>query len=204
MRNFSPVWDIYTLKRSFHSILHAERSAYVFHRRNKAQTNANRKHSTILSKIKLHFSPVWGISTLIRSFHSSLHAELTAYAFQRRNKPRQTQTTIVRRFCRKLCVISNPFQIFRRLNAHFTPFYMQNVVHACTEASKQAQTQANRNNFSILSKIKRYISPVWDISAFQSSFHSILRAELIARLFCSVETSPETRKQQSSVDLVEN
>ena len=102
---------------------------------------------------------------------------------QRRNKRRHTQIAIIRRFWRKLSVISLPFAIFRRLKAPFTPFYMQSVMHACTDASKQAQTHSNRNNFSILSKIKRYFFPVWDISTCKRSFHCIMRAECSAWVF---------------------
>jgi hypothetical protein len=38
---------------------------------------------------------------------------------------------------------------------------------------------------STLTKISRYCGPVWDISTFKSSFHSILHAERIARHFLS-------------------
>ena len=54
---------------------------------------------------------------------------------------------------------------------------MQNVVHACSASSKQAQTHANRNHASILSKIMRCFCHVWDISTFKRSFHCIMRAE---------------------------
>ena len=37
MRYFSPVLDIATFNRLFHTILRAERSAHVFQRRNKPQ-----------------------------------------------------------------------------------------------------------------------------------------------------------------------
>ena len=169
-----------------------------------AQTQANRNNFSILSKIKRYFSPVWDISTCKRSFHCIMRAECSARVLQRRNKLRHTQIAIIRRFCRKLCVISLPLEIFRRWNAIFSPFYMLKVVHACTDASKQAQTHANRNNLSTLSKIMRYSSPVWDISMLKRSFHSILHAQRSACLLCSVETSSDTRKSQSFDDFVEN
>ena len=161
-----------------------------------AQATANRKHSSILSKIERYFSPVWGISTFARSSHCIMRAERSVRVFQRPYKPRQTQTAIVRRFCRKLCVISLPFQIFSRLNALFSPFYMQNVVHAFSAASKQAQTHANCHHSSILTKINRYFSPVCDISTFKSTFYSILHAERNACLYWCLEASPDTLKSQ--------
>ena len=121
-RFFSPVWDNSTFKRSFHSILHAKRSAYDFQRRNKPRAHANRNHSSILSKIKRYFYPVWDMSTFTISFHSILHAERSAYDFQCRNKPRNTQLAIISRFWRRLIVISIPFEIFRCLHFLFTLF----------------------------------------------------------------------------------
>ena len=83
---------------SFHSILHAERSAYDLQRRNKTRAHANRNHTSILTTIKRYLYPVCDISTFTLSFHSILHAERSAYDFQRRNKPRNTQIAIIRRF----------------------------------------------------------------------------------------------------------
>ena len=57
-----------------------------------------------------------------------MHAERSARVFHRRNKPRHTQIAIIRRFRRKLRVISPPLQIFRRLNALFNEICVQNVV----------------------------------------------------------------------------
>ena len=151
------------------------------------------------------FSPVWYISTFKRSLHSILHAGRSAYVFQRQKKPRNSKIPIIRRFWRKLCVISLSFIIFRRLNAHFTPFYMQNAVHTFSSAETSPETQNRNRNLealctpcyiqnvvhafcsiesiaetrhhsSILTKIMRYCSPVWDISTFKRSFYSILHA----------------------------
>ena len=119
---------------------------------------------------------------------------------QRRNKPTHTQIAIVRRFCPNLCVISLPIEIFRRLKAIFTALCVQNVVHDCSAASKQAHTHANRNRSPIFSKFMRYFSPDRDISSFKRSFNCIMRAERSECLFCSVETSPHKRKSQSFVD----
>ena len=128
-------------KRSFHSILHPKRIARVFHRRIKPRAHANRNHSSILTIIKRYFFPVCDISTITLSFHSILHAERSAYDFQRRNKPRNTQIAVIHRFWRQLSVISFPFEIFRYLHSLFTPFYMQNVVHMISSAETSPETR---------------------------------------------------------------
>ena len=70
-----------------------------------------------------------------------MRAERSARVFRRRNKPRYTQTAIIRRFCRKLRVIALPFQIFRRLNARFTALFVQNVVHAFSVVETSPDTR---------------------------------------------------------------
>ena len=65
-----------------------------------------------------------------RSFHCIILVECSARGFQRRNKPRYTQIVIICRLCRKLSVVSLPFDIFRRFNALFTALYLWNAVHA--------------------------------------------------------------------------
>ena len=112
-----------------------------------------------------------------------MRAERSARVFQRRNKPRHKQIAIIRRFSPNLFVISLPIEIFRRLNALLTALCVQNVVHDCFAASKQAHTHANRNRSPILSKCMRYFSPDRDISSFKRSFHCIMRAERSARVF---------------------
>ena len=107
----------------------------------------------------------------------------SARFFRRRNKPRYTQTALIRRFCRKLSDVSLPCEILRRLTALFTALCVQNVVHASRPASKQVQIRANCNYSSILKEINRYFSPVWDTSTFKRCFHCIMRAERSARLF---------------------
>ena len=127
-------------------------------------------HSSILTKIMRYFSPVRDIATFKRTLHCVMvRAECSARVFHRRNKPRNSRIAIICRSRRKLCVISLPFEIFRRLNALCTAFCEQNVLHACPPASKQAQIFANCNNSSISSNIKSYFSPTSDISAFKRS-----------------------------------
>ena len=74
-----------------------------------------------------YFYPVLDIATIKRPAHTILRAERSAHVFQRRNKPRNSKIAMIRRFCRKLCVISLPFKILRHLNALFAKLYLQNV-----------------------------------------------------------------------------
>ena len=70
--------------------------------------------------------------------------------------------------------------IVSRLNALFTPFYMQKVVHAFSSDETSPDT---RNDSPILTKIKRNFYPGWDISTFKRYFLCIMRAERSARAF---------------------
>ena len=132
-----------------------------------------------------------------------MRAERSAHVFQRRNKPRHTKIAIIHRFWWQLCVISLPFEIFRRLNALFTALCVQNVVHDCSATSKQAQTQANRNHSSILSKFIRYFSPI-EIFRRLNALFTALRVQIVVHALYNVDTSPDTRKSQSFVEFVQN
>ena len=109
--------------------------------------------------------------------------EPSARVVRRRNKPRYAQTAIIRRFCRKLRVISLPFQIFRRLNALFTALCVQNVVHAFSIVETSPYTLKIAIIRRFCSKIKRYFSPVRDISTFKRILHCVMLAEPSARVF---------------------
>ena len=75
-----------------------------------------------------YFSPVRDISTFKRSVQCIMRAERSARVVRRRNEPIHTQITRNSRFSRKLCDISLPLEIFRRLNALFNVLCVQNVV----------------------------------------------------------------------------
>ena len=85
-------------------------------------------NSSISSKIKSYFSPASDISTFKRSVQCIMRAERSGCVVRRRDKPRYRQNAFIRRFFRKLCDISLPFKIFRRLNALFNALCVQNVV----------------------------------------------------------------------------
>ena len=74
-----------------------------------------------------------------------MRAERSARVFQRRTKPRTSQIAIIRWFQRKLGDISFSFVIFRRLNATFTPFYMQNVVYAFSSVETRPHTRKSQS-----------------------------------------------------------
>ena len=57
-----------------------------------AQTLAYRNDSLILKKIKRYFFPVCDIATLKRYVHCIMREERSARIFQRRNKPRHSQS----------------------------------------------------------------------------------------------------------------
>ena len=127
---FLLICDISTFKRLFHTILHAGRTARAFQRRNKPRNSQIATIRRFCRKLADISHPSEIFTTFKRYFHCIMRAEHGARDFQRRDEARRTQIAIIRRFCRKLIDISLPFEIFRRLNARFTPFYMQNVVHA--------------------------------------------------------------------------
>ena len=108
VRYFDIVLDISPFKRYLHCILHPERYARQFHRRKEQTCAQNATISSILKKTVRYFDIVGDISTFNRLFHTILRAERSAHVFQRRNKPRNSKIAMIRRFCRKLCVISLP------------------------------------------------------------------------------------------------
>jgi hypothetical protein len=175
---FVPDWDISEFKRSFHSILHAERSARQFQRRNNPCKTQN-----------------WNfqISTKTRLFRSWLRYFGVYTVFPLHSTRRTWRTPIsessqsLQIAKRKLSifdensVISFLIDMFRRLNCLSTPFYTPNVAHAnfsveTIPANRKTETFKFRRKLG-------YFVPDCDISAFKLSFHSILHAERRARQF---------------------
>ena len=109
-----------------------------------------------------------------------MRAGRSARDFQRRNEPRHTKIAIIHRFWRQLCVISLPFNIFRRLNALFTASGVPNVVHAISSAETNPDTRKSQslvdshNNYALFLSRLRY---------FDVSTHLSLHAERRARVF---------------------
>ena len=157
-----------------------------------AQTQANRNHSLILTKIKRCFSAVSDISTFKRSFHCIMLVECSARGFQRRNKPRYTQIIIICRFWRKLSVISLPFEISRRLNGAFSVSCMLYVVHVvssgetCPNSRKsQSLDDFDENETLFLSRLGYfYVETIFSLyvtfKALYTRFSSSKQAQIHA------------------------
>jgi hypothetical protein len=79
-------------------------------------------HSSILTKNDNNFLPDWDISTFKCPNYCILCAEHSARRIILRNKPNNPQNSIIRRFWRKMAVISIPIEIFWRLKAQITEF----------------------------------------------------------------------------------
>ena len=129
-----------------------------------------------------YFSPDLDISTFNRPPHTILREERSAHVFQRRNKPRNYKIEIIRRFCCKLCVISLPSWILRRLIALLTQFYVKNGVHTFSSVETGPETLKSQW-FVDFVEILRYFSPVLDIATIKRPLHTILRAERRAHVF---------------------
>ena len=143
-RYYPPVWDNSTLKRFFHCIMRAERCTLVFDLRNNPRHTQIKLNTRFFRKLCVISLPFEIFTTFTRSFLSILHAERTARVFQRRYKPRNSQIAMIRRFCRKLSTISLQFVIFPHLNARFTPFNMENVLHAFFNVETNPDTRKSQ------------------------------------------------------------
>jgi hypothetical protein len=113
-RNFHPVGDISTFKSLFYFILHAERSARLFQRRNYPWRSHKAIFRQILTKVDRNFHPVGDISTFKSIFYFIFHAECSARHFQCRNNPWRAQIAIIRQIVTRIDCISFPLEIFRR------------------------------------------------------------------------------------------
>jgi hypothetical protein len=80
IRYFGAVCDTSKVRRSFHSILNAERSARHL------SSSQNVTYNSILTKINRYLGPIWDISTFKLSFHSTLHAEHIARHYEQLSK----------------------------------------------------------------------------------------------------------------------
>ena len=125
-------------------------------------------------------SPDRDISSFKRSFHCIMRAERSARVFQRRSEPRHTKIAIIHRFWRQLCVISLPFEIFRRINAIFTALCVQIVVHAISSVETSPDT---RKSQSFVDSDNNYAFFVSRLRYFDVSTHLSLHAERRARVF---------------------
>jgi hypothetical protein len=175
---FVPDWYISAFKRSFHTILHAERSALQFQRRNNPCKSQN-ANIQISVKTRLFRSWLWyfGVCTLF-PLHSTRRTSRTPISAS--SQSLQIAKLKLSNFDEN-SVMSFLIEIFRSLNAPSTPFYTQNVVPA-NFSIKSCPANRKTETFKFRWKLC-YFVPDWDISAFKRSFHSLLHAERSARQF---------------------
>jgi hypothetical protein len=178
--HFVPHWDISAFKRSFHSILHAKRSARQFQRRNspwKSQ-NAIFQVSTITLLLR-SWLRYFGVYTLI-PLHSTRRTQRTPKSASKLSleNPKRNHWNFDEN-----SVISFLIEIFRRLYAHSTPFYTPNV--ARTKISVETIPANPKTQSFKFRQLLCSIVPDGGNSTFKRSFHSVLHAERSARQFQS-------------------
>jgi hypothetical protein len=98
-----------------------------------------------LTKNVRNFLPVRDIPTYKRPTYCIRPAEHTARCTKHRNKPNNLPNAIIRRFERKMSVISIPLEIFRRINVRISAFYLQNIVHALLSVVTNPTTRTTRS-----------------------------------------------------------
>ena len=84
-RYFGLAGDISSFKRTFYSILYADRSGRGFHLGNEPSGAKFETTYSILPKINRYFGTFWDISSFKRTFYCILDAECSAHYMQRRN-----------------------------------------------------------------------------------------------------------------------
>jgi hypothetical protein len=132
---------------------------------------ANRKTQSFkILRNLCHFLPDWDTTALIRSFHSILHAECSAWI-----SVSKTSLQIAKRSLSNFyenSVVSFRIEIQRHLNALSTPFYTPNVVHVDLSVET---IPANRKtqSFKFLRNLFHFV-PDWDTTAYKRSFNSSL------------------------------
>ena len=117
--------------------------------------------------------------------------------------PTHTQISIIRRFWKKLRDFSLPFEIIPRLNALFTPFYMQNVVHMISSV----EASPGHTQIAIIRLFERKLGDIsfpFVIFRRLNATFTPFYMQNVVRMISIVETSPETRKSQSVVDFDED
>jgi hypothetical protein len=99
-------------------------------------------------------------------------------------------------------IISLLIEIFRRLNAFFTPLYTSKAVHASfsvgtSPATRKTQSFVDYDENSVISLLMEILL------LFSALFTPFYMPTAVHATFC-IETFPASRKTQSSVDFDEN
>ena len=90
-RYFGLAGDISSFKRTFYSILNADRSGSGFQLGNRPSCAKFVNIYSILPKINRYFGTFWDISTFKRTFYTILDAECSAHYMQGRDKHRSSK-----------------------------------------------------------------------------------------------------------------
>ena len=95
-----------------------------------------------------------------------------------------------------------PLKIIRRLTAPFTPFYMQNVMHAFSSVETSPDTRKTQS-FADIDENQMLFIPLKIIRRLTALFTPFYMQN-VSHAFSSVQTSPDKRKSQSFADFDEN
>jgi hypothetical protein len=123
-------------KLSCHSLSLAKCSARRLQCRKEPICTQNAIIHLILTENDHNFLPDRAISTFKGTNCCILREERGACRIKLQDKTNKSQGAIIRRFQRKMSVISSPLEICRRLNSHVTPCHSPNVVHDAFNAEK--------------------------------------------------------------------
>ena len=180
-RYFGLTGDISSFKRTFYSILDAERSARGFQLRIKPSDPKFATISSILTKIYRHFGLARDISSFNRTFYSVLYADPSGRGFQLGNRP-------------SCAIFVNIYSILPIITRYFGTFWdtstFKRTFYSILDAERSAhgfqlRIRPSDTKFatisSILTKIYRYFAR--DISSFKRTFYSILYADRSGRGF---------------------
>ena len=160
-----------------------------------AQTHSNHNNLLILSKTDRYFSPFEILTTFTLSVHCIMRAERCTLVFELRNHPRYTQIKINTRFCRNLCFISLPFEIFTTFTRSFLC-----ILHA--ERTARVFHRRYRLRHTQITIIYPFCPKLTVIShrlRYLRRLHarfSPFSMQYVLHAFSTVDTSPETRKLQ--------
>ena len=119
-RYFGTLWDTSTFKRTFYSILDAERSARGFQLRIKPSGPKFANTSSILTKMYRYFGTFCDISTFKRTFYTILDAECSAHYMQGRDKHRSSKFATISSILTK---IYRYFGLARDISSFKRTFY---------------------------------------------------------------------------------
>ena len=103
----------------------------------------------------------------------------------------------------KIVRYTSPFKTFRRINANFTPLYMQNVVHTFSSTKKRPKSRKSQSFVDFGENCASFHSRLKYLLRLNANFTPFCMQNVV-NTFASTEKRPKTRKSQSFVDFDEN